>query len=271
MQMTKPAPLDLHQRELMLLFVAYHSSPGEVERLKACLQGLPRSVGYAVVVNDYQAGEAVEALAEGADYFLCCRDNPGYGRAINRLVNQIVDMPRYLAVMNTDLRWDTEFFPRLLAWLQEHPEVSLAVPQIRDAHGEIQKLCKRDPTLLALLSRRFLPNCLKPGWLKRYDKWYVMEDHDYSEIFDVPYLSGCCMLMRSHDFQSVGGFEEDFFLYLEDADITRKLRSLGRCIHLPIASITHDWGRGNYKSIHLVLVNIHSAWVYFKKWGWQPW
>jgi GT2 family glycosyltransferase len=79
------------------------------------------------------------------------------------------------------------------------------------------------------------------------------------------------MLIRGQHFQAVGGFDDDFFLYLEDADITRKLRALGRCIHLPIASITHDWGKGNYKDLRLVLVNIHSAWVYFRKWGLRIW
>jgi GT2 family glycosyltransferase len=267
--MTMPAAPPL--RELLLLFVAYHPAPGEVERLQACLQALPRSMGYAVVVNDHQAGEAVDDLAEEADYFLCCPDNPGYGRAVNRLVDKIDLMPKYLAVMNTDLRWDSDLFPKLYAWLEGHPDVVLSVPQIRDPQGEIQKLCKRDPTLLALCSRRFWPDRLKPGWMKRYDKWYVMDDCDYSMVFDVPYLSGCCMLMRSQAFLSVGGFEEKFFLYLEDADITRKLRSLGRCIHLPIAPIVHDWGRGSYRNIRLIIVNIHSAWIYFRKWGLQLW
>lgn len=266
-----PKPAAVPQRELLLLFVAYHPSPLEVDRLLACLQVLPPTMGYGVVVNEHRPGEAVEALAEGADYFLCCGDNPGYGRAINRLVKLIQKEPEFLAVMNTDLRWDSDCFPRLLAWLQSHPQISLAVPQIVDGMGAIQKLCKRDPTLLALCSRRFLPDQLKPHWLRRYDHWYVMNDHDYSKIFDVPYLSGCCMLIRSQHFQAVGGFDDDFFLYLEDADITRKLRALGRCVHLPIASITHDWGRGNYKNLRLVLVNIHSAWVYFRKWGLRVW
>jgi len=65
----------------------------------------------------------------------------------------------------------------------------------------------------------------------------------------------------------VGGFDSRYFLYLEDADLTRSMATIGRTIHLPIASVIHYWGRGNYRSWWLVLVNLHSAWIYFRKWG----
>jgi GT2 family glycosyltransferase len=259
------------QRELMLLFVAFHPSSQEVERLQACLASLPACIGYGVVVNDHRPGEPIDKLASHADHFLACLDNPGYGEAVNRIVAQLRPGLLYLAVMNTDLTWDDDCFPGLLTWLCDHPDVTLAVPQIRDGEDRIQKLCKRDPTLLGLLSRRFIPGWLKPAWLRRYDQWYVMADHDYTGIFDVPYLSGCCMLIRADAFVAVKGFDARFFLYLEDADITRKLRQIGRCVHLPVRFIRHDWGRGNYRNPWLVLVNLHSAWIYFNKWGWRLW
>ncbi len=98
-----------------------------------------------------------------------------------------------------------------------------------------------------------------------------MDDFDYNRVFEVPYLSGCCMLFNSSSFVKVGGFDEKYFLYLEDADLTRELTHEGRCIHLPIASVVHAWGRGNYRNIFLTLVNLASAWHYFCKWGWVIW
>ena len=148
--------------------------------------------------------------------------------------------------------------------------MSLAVPQILD-EPRAQQLCEQNPTLLGLLSRRFLPKWLKPNWLKQYDRWYVMAERNYQDIFEVPYLSGCCMLMRSEAFLRVGGFDERYFLYLEDADITRSLAREGLCVHLPVGSVVHGWGRGNYTDIRLMLVNLVSAWNYFRKWGWSLW
>ena len=258
-------------RQLLLLLVAYHPSPLEVEQLQACLAELPPEMGYAVVVNDHQPGEPVDELAAGADLFLANRDNPGYGRAVNRLVVRLGKLPPYIGVLNTDLSWQPGTFQHLLGWMQQHPNVNLAVPQILDQTGTAQKLCKRHPTVLGLFSRRFLPNWLKPGWLKRYDRWYVMADQNYEEVFEAPYLSGCCMLIRSEAFRRAGGFDERYFLYLEDADLTRSLAREGRCVHLPVASVVHGWGRGNYRNLGLMAVNLTSAWHYFRKWGWALW
>jgi GT2 family glycosyltransferase len=261
----------LPQRQLLLLLVAYHPLLSEVKQVQACLEALPPEIGYAVVVNDHKPGEPVEHLAGRADCFLTNLDNPGYGSAANRLVLKLGQLPPYIGVLNTDLSWQSGTFERLLVWLQKHSEVNLAVPQILDEAGMTQKLCKQNPTVLSLFSRRFLPAWLKPSWLKRYDRWYVMADHNYEEVFEAPYLSGCCMLIRSEAFRQVGGFDERYFLYLEDADLTRKLARDGRCVHLPVAGVVHAWGRHNYRDLGLMVVNLVSAWRYFRKWGLALW
>ena len=259
------------QRDLLLIFVAFHPSLSEVSTLNKCLHRLPSNIGYGVVVNDYIPGEPISKLEYNADYFIPFRSNLGYGRAVNALVQSLNNIPRYIAVLNTDLYWNQGTFTTLLDWMCIHPEVCLAVPQVLDLNGVPQHLCKQNPTFLALLSRRLIPENFKPKWLKRYDRWYTMSDNDYMQIFDSTYLSGCCMLIRSNSFLEVKGFDERYFLYLEDADLTRTLSHHGRCIHLPIASVFHSWGRGNYRSFRLLIVNIMSAYHYFTKWGFLIW
>ncbi|CAE20260.1 glycosyltransferase [Prochlorococcus marinus str. MIT 9313] len=259
------------KRDLILLFVAFHPLQDEVEQLAACLSCLPPQIGYAMAINDYCPGEAVEQLTKGADHFLCNSDNPGYGRAVNRLVSSLDEIPDYLGILNTDLSWCSGTFETILLWMQNNSDVSLAVPQILDPLGEPQKLCKQSPTVLGLFSRRFVPEVLKPSCLKRYDRWYVMDQFDYQNIFEVPYLSGCCMVVRSESFLQVGGFDERYFLYLEDADLTRALAYQGRCLHFPEVSVVHQWGKGNYQKFSLMIINIISAWRYFAKWGWKLW
>jgi len=259
-------------RELHLILVAFHPSAAEVGRLEICLAQLPLQIGYVVVVNDHTPGEPVERLQAGADLFLTTQKNPGYGSAVNWAAHQLLASGvagPWIAAMNTDLTWDPGSFETLLAWLNQRPDVVLAVPQIVDPAGTVQQLCKTDPALLALLSRRFLPECCKPRALRTYDRRYVMADRNYEEPMDVAYLSGCCMLIRRSAFEAVGGFDERFFLYLEDADLTRSLRAMGRCMHVPLARVRHAWGRGNHRSLRLTLVNLMSAWLYFRKWGFK--
>lgn len=257
---------------LLLIFVVYHSSSEEVKRLSACLDQLEPFVGYGLVINDYQPGEPAERLCKAAKFVVKDDKNLGYGRAMNLGVQRALELgihPLWIGALNTDLSWKPQTFDTLLDWLEQHDDVVLAVPAITGERGETEKLCKLDPSILALLSRRFWLDCLKPRWLKAYDRRYVMAGCDLGDVLDVPYLSGCCMLIRLQAYEFVQGFDERFFLYLEDADLTRKLRAVGRCVHLPIASVQHQWGRGNHRSLKLTWVNLVSAWIYFQKWGWK--
>ena len=261
-------------RPAVLIVVAYRPGVQEVERLRGCLSSLNPAIGYVVVSNAHQERSAVEALSEGADFFIVNTQNLGYGRAVNQAVSLLLDrgeMPAFVGALNTDLAWRNGSLETLLSWMQSHGDVVMAVPQLVNPAGVPQKLCKRNPTLLGLFSRRFLSERLKPRWLRRYDRWYVMADQDYAQAFEVPYLSGCCMLIRGDAFLAVGGFDERFFLYLEDADITRSLAREGRTLHVPIVEVEHHWGRGNHYSRRLTMVNIHSVWLYFNKWGWRLW
>lgn len=258
-------------KDLLLLIVAYHPSSDEVNRLKSCLDALPSNISYAVAVNDYISGEPVDCLEEKSELFLRINDNIGYGSAINRLFFDSRLSSPFIGILNTDLSWTSGTFETILEFFQDNNDVSLLAPQLLNESGEIQFLCKREPTVLAMFSRRYCPKVLKSSRLKKYDLSYCMRDHDYFSIFDVPYLSGCCMVARSSSFCSVGGFDENYFLYLEDADLTRSMSNYGRCVHFPTSSVVHSWGRGNYSSIRLMFVNLISAYRYFLKWGLRLW
>ena len=264
-------PATLHA---LLVLIAHHPPADHLARLQTCLNQLSEGFAYAVVVNDHTPGEAVEALLPGAAMTVVQRANPGYGRGFNQLWEQWCathGVPPLVAVLNTDLSWQPGVFEQLATWLEQHPEVTAAAPELRFPNGRRQFLCKRNPTLLALISRRCIPHRLKPKALRRYDRWYTMRDQSYSQVFASPYLSGCCLWMRGWAVQAIGGFDPRFFLYFEDADITRRLAAHGPTVNLPITTVTHHWGRGSYGSWRLTLVNLHSAWLYFRKWGLQWW
>lgn len=258
----------------LLVVIAHHPPERHVRQLNESLSALPAGIRYAVVVNDHKAGEAAEALLTRAAMSITQSTNPGYGKSFNTLWTQWCrshGVPPVVGVLNTDLSWSQGSIDRMVAWLEQHPDVTAATPELRFPDGRRQFLCKRNPTLLALLSRRFIPRGMKPPWLRRYDRWFTMRDHPYTKVFESTYLSGCCLLMRGWAVEAIGGFDQRFFLYFEDADITRRLATLGATVNLPIATVTHHWGRGSYRSIRLTLINLHSAWLYFRKWGWSLW
>jgi GT2 family glycosyltransferase len=125
-------------------------------------------------------------------------------------------------------------------------------------------LCRRDPTVLDL-ALRLLP----PRIGRRRQAWHTMQDRDYSQSFDVPCASGCCLLIRTRLWRDLGGFDERFFLYLEDADLTRRVRQIARAVYVPESTVVHAWQRGSYRSLRLALTHLVSLARYFSKWGWR--
>jgi len=196
--------------------------------------------------------------------------NLGYGNAHN-LSRKLLDFGKYHIILNPDIKFvDFELIDKLFNFMEINNDISMIQPLIVSyPNNEIQKLCKRNPTLFAQIIRGFfLPFISKLFFLKQYDDWYVMNKLAYKKrIVDSQYLSGCFMFCRVDSLDKVDWFDQSFFMYLEDADLTRKLSSIGRCIHYPYLRVGHLWARGSHKYLRLKLIAIKSFFIYAKKWG----
>ena len=166
---------------LVLLFVAFHPSIQEVNKLIECIRLLPQYIRVAIVANDFTLNEPVEDLVPYVDIFVKNKSNLGYGRAINLLLSQLPYSPQYISAMNTDLSWKPGTFDTMLRYIDAHDDIVMLVPRVCDLNGDTQMLCKQNPTLFGLISRRFIPKSLKCQHIIRYDKWYVNSHLDYNK------------------------------------------------------------------------------------------
>lgn len=70
-----------------------------------------------------------------------------------------------------------------------------------------------------------------------------MLDEDGSKPFDIENATGCFMMLRTQLFLEAGGFDEHYFMYFEDCDLTRTVRQRARAVFCPYATVYHVWGR----------------------------
>jgi GT2 family glycosyltransferase len=195
--------------------------------------------------------------------------NLGYARAHN-VAQYLADSPYHL-ILNPDIVFsDSHCLDRLLAIVEAEPDIALIQPLITSPdNARIQFLCKRNPTFLSQLGRGFLGSVYF-RLMAAYDSWYVMRDLAYGhQPVESQYLSGCFMLCRRSCLDRVGWFDPQFFMYLEDADLTRRLSAIGRCIHEPRIRVGHVWARGSHQNLRLRLVAISSYFRYGAKWGFR--
>jgi GT2 family glycosyltransferase len=113
-----------------------------------------------------------------------------------------------------------------------------------------------------------MPNFIKNIFQKRMDR-YEYKDHNYEDIiYDIPYLSGCFMFLRTETLKKVGFFDDKIFMYLEDADLTRRFLEVSRTVYFPKAHIFHHFAKLTHKKVKFKWITVQSAFIYFNKWGW---
>ncbi|HHF9288648.1 TPA: glycosyltransferase family 2 protein, partial [Klebsiella pneumoniae] len=91
---------------------------------------------------------------------------------------------------------------------------------------------------------------------------------EYDKVFSPPSVSGCFMLLTNVLLQKLNGFDERYFMYLEDVDLCRRALQLTKIYYCPETTIVHVFNKGSYKSKLLLWYHIRSAITYFNKWGW---
>jgi len=193
-------------------------------------------------------------------------NNVGFGAGHNIAIREIISTSKYHLVLNPDVYFDQHAIAKCYKFMEKDPEIGLLMPKVLYPDGRLQPLCKLLPSPQTLIMRRFLKLCSSS--LEKLNYTYELHCTGYNSIIDVPFLSGCFMFLRTTTLQDVGLFDERFFLYTEDVDLSRRIHKAARTVFYPDATIYHYHERGSYKNINLLVHNINSAIRYFNKWGW---
>lgn len=191
--------------------------------------------------------------------------NLGYGRAHNVALRESayrrIDLH---LVMNSDIRVKAEDIDAMHDWMMVNPQVGQLMPKVLNPNGTQQYLAKRLPTPLDVFGRRFLP-----AWLMaKRNKRYELRDKDLERPINAPYLSGCFMLIRTQAAVEAGLFDERYFMYPEDIDLTRSIHRNWLTLYYPEWTIVHAHAQASYKNKHMLRIHIQNMCRYFNKWGW---
>jgi GT2 family glycosyltransferase len=192
--------------------------------------------------------------------------NPGFGAAHNiALKKSITERSPYHLVLNPDVYFDHGVIEKIIEYMNLHTDVGLLMPKVLYPDGTIQRVAKLLPTPFDLFARRLLP--LK-GFIKKQNDSYELAFFNYDSVTEIPFITGCFMFLRTEVLETVGLFDEKIFMYLEDADLSRRISKVAKTVIFPEVSITHEYQRGLYKNRKLLLISLQSAWIYFNKYGW---
>ena len=248
--------------------------------LAAALRRLPEwERELLLVLNGRERADEIGALARaaglGRDGLRLIIDDPGenlgFGRAHNRVLRRIGHAREedFLLVLNPDVLQQEEALARALAYLRDHPETVAVSPHARDEAGRRQYLCKRYPSLADFALRGLAPEPLRRRFDERLARYEMRGVTEERVVTGVELISGCWLLCRATAFALLGGFDEGYFLYFEDYDLSLRLRRLGRLAYLPDTRIVHLGGHAARKGWRHRALFLRSAWRFFHQHGWR--
>ncbi len=245
--------------------VSYKNKPIQIAQVLRSVVASKLNVDLYLVDNSPDDQLSVVAQIFGAHY-VHLPNNPGFGAGHNVAIRTAFDRGSiYHLILNPDIHFSADILQTLLRYMESQPDIGLIMPRVRYPDGREQYLCKLLPSPIDLFMRRFSPEFYrKSGRLARYE----LHASRHDQIMDVPNLSGCFMLLRMAVLRQVGLFDERFFMYLEDVDLSRRIGKISRTVYFPQVTLIHEYVKGSYNNSKLLFSHICSAIKYFNKWGW---
>jgi len=195
--------------------------------------------------------------------------NLGFGKAHNMSLRKSIRQEiKYHLVLNADTYFDSSVISDLVNFMEKYKEVGLIGPKILYPDGSLQYSCRLLPDPLDLFIRRFLDWGLFKKFVEKRKKIYELRFTNYNKIMEVPFISGSFMFFRIEALKKVGLFDEQFFMYMEDVDLSRRIFKNYKVLFYPEVHIFHIHKKGSYRNKRLLYYHINSAVKYFNKWGW---
>ena len=246
--------------------VVYNAPKWQLERLITCIWA-SSAISRLYIIDNSPVPTDCAVLRDSRLTYIKTGENLGYGGGHNVALRRELGRSELHFVLNPDIHFASEELGKMIRFMRENEDVGQLMPKVLYQDGSVQYLCKLIPAPADLLLRRFGSGPLK-YLLRRRMEHFELRFTGYDRVMDVPYLSGCFMLFRMASLRRVGLFDERFFMYPEDIDITRRMNAEFRTVFFPEATIVHDHARESYKSRRSMWIHLTNLIRYFNKWGW---
>lgn len=254
----------IEMKDLTITIVSYHNDEDVVKAVASIEAHTPAAIKKQIFIvdNTDKTGTLAELEQQYADVkYVATGKNLGFGGGHNYVMSRLNS--KFHAIVNPDIILEMDAFSALLSFMQEE-SIGMCVPRLVDEAGELLGVYRRELTVWDMFLRMFLKGCFK-----KRQAYHTMQDADYTKPFDVPFAQGSFLLIRTDLFKKLGGFDERFFLYMEDADLCKRVNEVSRLVYCPDATVVHKWERGSHKSGNLFKLHVQSMISYFSKWHWK--
>lgn len=250
---------------ISISIVLYNSDPSEITKLLECLFRKDNVIVYLIDNSISDSLRVLEAHNPNILYIHNPR-NPGFGAAHNIAIQLAITKGyKYHFIVNPDIYFNGDVMSPMIEYMKGNLRIGMLMPQILNLDGTIQSLPKLLPSPYSIIMRKFKkPIRIYERFINKYELRLV----DKNQTYSAPILSGCFTLLNLDAIKEVGMYDDRFFMYFEDWDLSRRMHQKYETIYFPEVSIYHGYESGANKNRKLFVIFIKSAIAYFNKWGW---
>lgn len=193
--------------------------------------------------------------------------NLGYGSGANRGV--AMTEAEFVLVSNPDVAVHDGALATLTAAFAADPTLAIAGPTIVGSDGVRYPSARRFPSVVVAAGHALLGPVAPDN---RFSRRYRMDDLDRSATVPVDWVSGACFMARRQALKELGGFDESYFMYLEDTDLCWRAHRAGWAVaYVPGAVVTHVQGLSTARRPYRMLVAHHRSAFHFAAQRAQGW
>ncbi len=242
--------------------VTYNDGTKAVAACRSIIQNTKKYPLKLYVIDNASSDDTVKLLEEIQGVTVVKNNrNVGFGAAHNRVLE--MEMGKYHFVINPDIVIKRDVLSDLADYFEETPDVVMAMPKICNPDGSEQKLPKEMPTAKRLFLGRLAPLSKRFAAIRNE---YIWAEKQITEPVDVNFCTGCFFCIRSSVMKQLGGFDDRYFMYMEDVDLTIRAKEHGRVVMNPAVSVVHEWSRESAKSLRCLFIHIRSSIKFLYKW-----
>ena len=243
------------------IIVSYKS----LDCLKMCLESLRKQekVPFEIVVIDNNSGDGTGRYLSELDIkYILLDKNRGFGAAVNLGAKEAEY--KYLFILNPDTMLPRDSLRKLYEFAETESDGGLIAPALEYPDGKPQLSARSIPRRRDFLLGRGSP-LFRLGITGERNAGYFMPEDD--KPIEIPAVSATALMIKTALFNEIGGFDERFFMYLEDIDLCRRIRDKGmRIILVPEVRIKHSWKTSSSKRPFFTVYHHHlSVLKYFNK------
>jgi N-acetylglucosaminyl-diphospho-decaprenol L-rhamnosyltransferase len=251
--------------DLSIIIVNYHNSHMLGDCLESVYRTIEKTQFEVILVDNSSKDDGLVPILKHYSQAQLIKNsqNVGFARANNQGAK--IASGNFLLFINPDTIMIEEAVESMLDHIRSDSSIGILGPKVLNSDQTIQYSCRRFPTVWSGLFNRYsLLTRLFPN--NRYSRDYLMLDYDHNFIRPVDWVSGCCMMMCRSTFKEISGFDESYFLFIEDVDLCQAIKKKGlRVIYFPPAKIFHKISSSNARSTPRVIIKRHQGMIYYNQ------